>query len=181
MVLIDGQPAPVRDGIVPEEARPWAAIAVSSLLRGNVRNPLREMPDEQLRYVAASIGLYAIIVPHHLDQWGLAQLEGPGFWPGTVLPAIRAELDRRQRPKREWGADSPIARLKGLDIVEVVSKFTELTGTGDRRRGRCPLHLERTPSFYIYVDSQRWRCYASCASGGDVIDLLQRLGDQGKL
>ena len=54
---------------------------------------------------------------------------------GTVVPAIKAELERRSRPKRTWGANSPIAKLKGLDIVDLASTFTELTGTGDQLKG----------------------------------------------
>jgi hypothetical protein len=167
-------------GGIPEQAKPWFGIGVAHRLRNDVRGPLREMSNEQLKHMAATIGLNATLLPHLLASWQLPQLEGPGFWVGTVLPAIETEIDRRARPKREWGSNSPIARLKTLDIVDVASKFTQLAGNGDRLKGPCPLHQERTPSFYIYQGRQKWWCYGACGEGGDVIDLLDRLEEQGK-
>jgi hypothetical protein len=138
------------------------------------------MSDEELRHIAAAIGPISISLAHLLAAWGLPQLEGAGFWDGTVLPAIKAEIDRRARPKRQWGNNSPIARLKTLDIVDVASRHTRLSGNGDRLKGPCPLHQERSPSFYVFRESQKWWCYGACGEGGDVIDLLDRLAAQGK-
>ena len=166
---------------IPEEAKPWLGVPLAYMLHRNVSGPLRQMDDEQLRRMAGSIGLNAITLPHLLRSWRLPQLEGPGFWLGTVAPAIKSELERRRKPKRAWGANSPIDLLKTVDIVDVASRFTDLMGHGNRLKGLCPLHQERTPSFYVYGDSQRWRCYGGCAEGGDIVDLLRRLGDQGKL
>jgi hypothetical protein len=167
-------------GGIPEMIQPWAGILVAHALRGDVAGPLREMPDEQLRHLARSIALNHGILSQCLTQLDLPPIEGHGFWAGIVLPAIRSELERRSQPKRTWGADSPIARLKQMDIVEVSGKFTQLTGSGNRLRGLCPLHQERTASFYVYVDSQRWKCYGACAEGGDVVDLVQRLRSRGR-
>jgi hypothetical protein len=35
----------------------------------------------------------------------------------------------------------------------------------------CPFHKEDTPSFSYMDYSGRWRCFGSCKTGGDVIDL----------
>ena len=107
-------------------------------------------------------------------------LQGRGFWAGIVLPAIRAEVERRQKPKRVHGDNSPYARLNRLNIVDVAGRFTQLTGSGNQLKGRCPLHDEKTPSFYIYSDSGKWRCYGACADGGDVADLVGRLRIRGR-
>lgn len=40
---------------------------------------------------------------------------------------------------------------------------------------RCPLHEEKTPSLKIYRNDNRWWCYGSCATGGDSIDLYQKM------
>ena len=75
----------------------------------------------------------------------------------------------------------PIAKLKEMDIIELASRYTELKPAGlGKLKGCCPIHQERTPSFYIY-DSARWQCYGACASGGDVIELLQRLVNAGAI
>ena len=176
---IDPYPQPVGGGIT-EEVLPWAGILVAQALRGDVQSPMRDMSDQQLRYLAANIGLYHGLISFYLEQWELEPLADVGFWPGVVLPAILAELERRKRPKPVYGDNSLIARLKRLDIVDVARRFTELTGNGNRLRGRCPLHQERTGSFYVYLDTNRWRCYGACASGGDIIDLIQRLRTLGR-
>ena len=48
----------------------------------------------------------------------------------------------------------------------------------------CPLpthsqraESERTPSFSIYDNERRWKCWGSCDANGDVIDLAERLGN----
>ena len=72
------------------------------------------------------------------------------------------------------------AEIKARVAVEdVASRLTELRGTGDTRKGKCPFHDDRTPSFVVWIDSQRWRCFGACATGGDVIDLLQKAGLRG--
>lgn len=35
----------------------------------------------------------------------------------------------------------------------------------------CPFHKEDTPSFSFNPSTGRWRCFGSCKTGGDVIDL----------
>ena len=127
------------------------------------------------------IARHARTLPHILTALGLSVLPlAEGFWIAQVLPAVRSEMERRSRPKPLPGS-GPIAPLKALDIVEEASRFTELTGSGDRLKGKCPLHEERTPSFYVYADTQRWHCYGACASGGDLVDLLARLDGIGRL
>ena len=69
-----------------------------------------------------------------------------------------------------------------IPVEELAARFTVLHPIGpDRLKGKCPLHEERTPSFYVYQDKEYWRCYGACARGGDVIDLARALMDLGKL
>jgi len=172
---------PTNPATFPAEAAPWAWVLTdNAAYDGNILRPLRYMDEAYLRNMAANIALMDIILPFTLEAWDLPQLDEPGFWVGKVLPELRKELDRRARPSKTWDSNRPIARLKALDIEDVACKFTDLQGSGNRLKGRCPLHEERTPSFYVYTDSQRWRCFGACAEGGDVVDLLRRLGDQGK-
>ncbi|WP_103108427.1 CHC2 zinc finger domain-containing protein [Brevibacillus reuszeri] len=49
-------------------------------------------------------------------------------------------------------------------------------GRGNTRTARCPLHDDASPSFIIYLDSNRWRCFSGCGHG-DAIDLLSRVYD----
>lgn len=36
----------------------------------------------------------------------------------------------------------------------------------------CPFHEERTASFTVYTEENRWHCYGACSTGGSVIDYV---------
>jgi|GEM_PF-5177859 len=74
-------------------------------------------------------------------------------------------------------------RLRQVDLSEYAGRFTHLTPAGpDRWRGRCPLHKERTGSFYVFHDDKgwRWHCFGACAQGGDIAKLEIELHQIGK-
>jgi hypothetical protein len=89
------------------------------------------------------------------------------------------------RPRRPMGAMTRnlFQTVKqAVSVQELAERFTQLGPAGQGKlKGRCPLHEERTASFYVYQDSQRWQCFGACASGGDVVELARRLMDLGKL
>jgi DNA primase catalytic core len=61
-----------------------------------------------------------------------------------------------------------------LDIIDLANRYTTLerAGSNGRMKGLCPLHQEKTPSFFVFPDSQRWHCFG-CSRGGDLLDLVQ--------
>lgn len=67
------------------------------------------------------------------------------------------------------------AEIKAENRVEdIAAQLTELRASSNGMKGRCPFHLERTASFYVWYESQQWRCFGACAEGGDVIDLMRK-------
>lgn len=62
-----------------------------------------------------------------------------------------------------------------VNLVEVVSRYVELKKAGHTVKGLCPFHGEKTPSFFVYEESdpQRFKCFG-CQAGGDVIAFVQR-------
>lgn len=48
----------------------------------------------------------------------------------------------------------------------------KLRRTGRTQVGRCTFHEEKTGSFTIYTDSNRWRCFG-CNTFGDAVDFVQ--------
>ena len=61
-----------------------------------------------------------------------------------------------------------------LDIVEVISQRVPLQRSGNSYKANCPFHQEKTPSFHVFPDRQSWRCFGSCATGGDVLSFVMR-------
>ena len=164
---------------IPTEAAPYMGILLAALLHdGDISGFLRNEPAGVLLEVAAGIEEREMFVDPFLDGWDLPVLNGPSWWMSDVLPAIEKELKRRTNPRRS-NANRPIARLKQLDILEVAEKFTDLKAVGPGKfKGLCPLHDEKTPSFYIFEESQRWHCFGACAGDGDVIKLSASLLDR---
>ena len=89
-----------------------------------------------------------------------------------------------KRPRRGSlrGPHSPkhgfIARTKANNRVEDVAQaLTDLRPAGyGKHKGLCPFHPERTASFFVFEDSQRWHCFG-CQKRGDVIDLMRHIGE----
>ncbi|MGQ9684050.1 MAG: DNA primase [Anaerolineae bacterium] len=61
-----------------------------------------------------------------------------------------------------------------LNIVDVISAYMPLKKAGRNYKGLCPFHSEKTPSFVVFADSQRWHCFGACGTGGDVVTFVMR-------
>lgn len=60
------------------------------------------------------------------------------------------------------------------DIETVISSYVTLKRKGKLLGGLCPFHNEKTPSFYVYPETQSYYCYG-CGSGGDVITFIKNI------
>lgn len=63
-----------------------------------------------------------------------------------------------------------------LDIVELAGRVTRLRRSGKSYSGLCPFHSERTPSFHVYPESNRYICYG-CGAKGSALDFYAWLHD----
>ena len=60
-----------------------------------------------------------------------------------------------------------------LDPVEVIGRRVPLRKSGNSFSASCPFHADRTPSFHVYPDSKRFKCFG-CGARGDAFEFLRR-------
>src|SRR6266436_8801868 len=60
-----------------------------------------------------------------------------------------------------------------VDVVEEVGLVVALQKSGKALKGLCPFHNERTPSFYVFAESQTWHCFG-CNECGDVFTFVEK-------
>jgi DNA primase len=61
------------------------------------------------------------------------------------------------------------------DILQVVAPYVSLKQSGKVWKGLCPFHNEKTPSFQVTPDLDRWYCFGQCGEGGDAIKFIQKV------
>lgn len=62
---------------------------------------------------------------------------------------------------------------EATDIVDVISKVVALKPSGKNLKGLCPFHQEKTPSFFVDPDRQRYHCFG-CQADGDVFEFIMK-------
>ncbi|HEQ65292.1 MAG TPA: DNA primase [bacterium] len=58
-----------------------------------------------------------------------------------------------------------------IDIINLISKYVPLKRIGHNYTAKCPFHTEKTPSFMVNPDLQRYKCYG-CGKSGDIFNFL---------
>jgi len=61
-----------------------------------------------------------------------------------------------------------------LDIAQVIEKYVPLRQAGKNFSGLCPFHHEKTPSFIVSPDIQRYKCFG-CGETGDILNFVQKI------
>lgn len=69
---------------------------------------------------------------------------------------------------------STIEAIKAkVDVAEEIGLTVVLQKAGKSLKGLCPFHNERTPSFYVFPETQTWRCFG-CNEGGDIFSFVEK-------
>ncbi|MGB4594560.1 MAG: DNA primase [Anaerolineaceae bacterium] len=62
-----------------------------------------------------------------------------------------------------------------LDLVDIVSQTVKLRKAGKNYSGFCPFHANtHTPAFVVFPETQTWRCFGQCNTGGDLIGYVMK-------
>jgi DNA primase len=70
--------------------------------------------------------------------------------------------------------DSIIEIIKAkIDVADEISTVVVLQRSGKSLKGLCPFHNERSPSFYVFRETQTWHCFG-CNEGGDIFSFVQK-------
>lgn len=70
-------------------------------------------------------------------------------------------------------SDSTLNEIRSrCDIVDVIGRYVSLKKSGQGYQGICPFHSEKTPSFHVHPSKQVYRCFGSCAKGGNVFTFI---------
>lgn len=59
-----------------------------------------------------------------------------------------------------------------IDIVSLIERSVRLKKAGKNFLGLCPFHNEKTPSFIVSPDIQRYKCFG-CGKSGDIFNFVQ--------
>jgi DNA primase len=86
-------------------------------------------------------------------------IPGALFARETDRVAYRDPEDRKEEVRR------------ATDVVALVQRYVPLRRSGRSFSACCPFHQERTPSFHVWPESQRWKCF-SCNRSGDAFSFV---------
>jgi hypothetical protein len=153
--------------------------------------------SQALRFDAADLDylILHLTVPqlrhecHHADvMLSLAKQFGTGsepFWE-SYFQAVQEALEialwlqtpvLKHRRNHTSGHCISVSEIRaGVDIVTVISQYVQLRKSGSRFVGLCPFHDDRSPSFFVYPDTQTWYCFG-CNQGGDVISFAMKINN----
>ena len=67
---------------------------------------------------------------------------------------------------------------EAVDIADVISRYATLKRAGRNFKALCPFHEEKTPSFTVFPESQRFKCFG-CGEGGNVFTFLMKHNNLG--
>src|SRR5258708_28079181 len=72
-------------------------------------------------------------------------------------------------------SDEKLQELRDrVDLVAVVQRRVPLKKSGHHWKGLCPIHGEKTPSFYVIPDKKMFHCFG-CGVSGDAIKFVMQV------
>ena len=63
---------------------------------------------------------------------------------------------------------------QAIDLVALIGERVKLTHAGKNYKGLCPFHSEKSPSFYVTPELNRYKCFG-CQESGDCFTFLEKM------
>lgn len=79
-----------------------------------------------------------------------------------------------KKPPRGWITDDDIDMARGVPIEDLITQ--PLKKSGRALVGLCPFHNEKSPSFSVFPQSNRFHCFG-CQETGDVISYVRQINN----
>lgn len=61
-----------------------------------------------------------------------------------------------------------------IDVADLIAEYIQLKPAGTNKKGLCPFHNEKSPSFMVSSERQNWHCFG-CGKGGDIFSFIQEM------
>lgn len=149
----------------PEECKKYYKIkyliakSQIQLFLWNIEEICEEYPDDFLRDFFVEINWMLMPRRHREMYKRLTKI--------FDIIKIKDKMEKRGRP------DLNIDLAKSRQIEDLYS-FEKLRANRKYLSALCPFHSEKTPSFYIYPDENKFHCFG-CGVHGDAIDFIMKL------
>lgn len=115
---------------------------------------------------------------HNADVHALPDWDDFPYWSwykDTIAEAINLKQNNQPKPKPISGHIDVEGIKARADIVATIESYgIELKKAGHNFKVCCPFHNEKTPSFTVYPDENRWHCYG-CQANGDVFAFVMKM------
>lgn len=90
-----------------------------------------------------------------------------------VFPEAKHLVKPVSRKQKKF--DEQLEEARSVDLESVVEQYVDLRRSGTYRMvGLCPLHSEKTPSFFVYTSDNHYYCFG-CHEHGDVIKFISHV------
>jgi len=114
---------------------------------------------------------------HHAEVNCLPDQDDWGYW-CWYADVIRGAIVIKR-------ANQPVTPVSGHidleavwehgDIVALAEGYSiRLLKTGKNFKAQCPFHKDKSPSFYLYPEENRFHCYG-CQADGDLISFVMKI------
>jgi hypothetical protein len=141
--------------------------------------PMTNNQQTDAQLLAARFSLKELnLEAHQADLHARPDWDDFGYWcwyRDTVEQANTIKQQTQPKPIVKPGHIDIDALKQHIDIVAVMESYgIKLKKSGSHFKGLCPFHQEKTPSFMVYPQENRYYCFG-CQSNGDIFSLVMQM------